>query len=125
MTLTSTSRAITVGVDSEIGALCEAIAHRPGRELDRLTPGAIADLLFDDVLPAGHVTVHLAFIDVRGLRALARTAIRSRRGGGCLRLRGVGTRTRRILYLLGWAKPFELTPDGPVPRSSGCQRRPG
>jgi len=48
MTLTNTG--LTVGVDSEIGALCEVIVHRPGLELDRLTPGNVAGLLFDDVL---------------------------------------------------------------------------
>ena len=37
-------------VDSEIGALREVIVHRPGLELDRLTPSNVADLLFDDVL---------------------------------------------------------------------------
>src|SRR4051794_22396344 len=37
-------------VDSEIGPLREVIIHRPGSELDRLTPSNAADLLFDDVL---------------------------------------------------------------------------
>ncbi|WP_375478966.1 arginine deiminase [uncultured Jatrophihabitans sp.] len=36
-------------VDSEIGPLRHVITHRPGRELDRLTPSNIHDLLFDDV----------------------------------------------------------------------------
>jgi arginine deiminase len=66
MTLTSTStgRGITVGVDSEIGALCEVIVHRPGLELDRLTPGNIADLLFDDVLWASRArSEHDAFVE--------------------------------------------------------------
>jgi arginine deiminase len=48
--MTVTTKGLTVGVDSEIGALCEVIVHRPGLELDRLTPGNIAGLLFDDVL---------------------------------------------------------------------------
>ena len=37
-------------VDSEIGPLREVIVHRPGLELDRLTPGNVRELLFDDVL---------------------------------------------------------------------------
>ena len=41
---------VSVGIDSEIGPLREVILHRPGRELDRLTPSNVAELLFDDVL---------------------------------------------------------------------------
>jgi len=37
-------------VDSEIGQLRQAIVHRPGLELSRLTPDNIGALLFDDVL---------------------------------------------------------------------------
>jgi arginine deiminase len=37
-------------VDSEVGVLRQAILHRPGLELKRLTPDNAADLLFDDVL---------------------------------------------------------------------------
>jgi len=37
-------------VDSEVGTLKQAIVHRPGLEISRLTPSNIADLLFDDVL---------------------------------------------------------------------------
>lgn len=40
----------TLGVHSEVGRLRRAILHRPGPELDRLTPGNIEDLLFDDVM---------------------------------------------------------------------------
>ena len=36
-------------IDSEIGPLRHVITHRPGRELDRLTPSNIHALLFDDV----------------------------------------------------------------------------
>jgi len=62
MTLTSTG--LTVGVDSEIGALCEVIVHRPGLELERLTPGNIAELLFDDVLWASRArSEHDAFVE--------------------------------------------------------------
>jgi arginine deiminase len=37
-------------VDSEVGDLRRVIVHRPGRELDRLTPANHAELLFDDVV---------------------------------------------------------------------------
>ncbi len=39
-----------LGVHSEVGRLRKAVVHRPGLELDRLTPSNCADLLFDDVL---------------------------------------------------------------------------
>ena len=38
------------GVHSEVGRLREAIVHRPGLELNRLTPANCEELLFDDVL---------------------------------------------------------------------------
>ncbi len=38
------------GVHSEVGQLRQAIIHRPGLELSRLTPQNIGSLLFDDVL---------------------------------------------------------------------------
>jgi len=41
---------MTLGVQSEIGQLRQAIVHRPGLELSRLTPQNIRGLLFDDVL---------------------------------------------------------------------------
>ena len=37
-------------VDSEIGQLRQAIVHRPGLELSRLTPENIGSLLFDDIV---------------------------------------------------------------------------
>src|SRR4051794_37426276 len=40
----------TLGVGSEVGTLRTVILHRPGRELQRLTPSNKDDLLFDDVL---------------------------------------------------------------------------
>ena len=40
----------TVGVHSEVGQLRQAVVHRPGPELSRLTPGNCKELLFDDVL---------------------------------------------------------------------------
>jgi arginine deiminase len=38
------------GVRSETGRLRRVLVHRPGRELDRLTPANAGDLLFDDVV---------------------------------------------------------------------------
>lgn len=39
-----------LGVESEVGQLRQAIVHRPGLELTRLTPTNCDELLFDDVL---------------------------------------------------------------------------
>ncbi|MEU4572595.1 arginine deiminase [Nonomuraea sp. ATR24] len=50
MTATGQDTALRIGVHSEIGRLREVVVHRPGRELDRLTPGNAAEMLFDDVL---------------------------------------------------------------------------
>jgi arginine deiminase len=41
---------MTFNVQSEVGQLRQAIIHRPGLELSRLTPQNIGELLFDDVL---------------------------------------------------------------------------
>src|SRR5580658_2767957 len=41
---------MTFNVGSEIGPLRQAIVHRPGLELTRLTPDNIESLLFDDVV---------------------------------------------------------------------------
>ncbi len=41
---------MTFHVNSEVGELREAIVHRPGSELSRLTPGNVDELLFDDVM---------------------------------------------------------------------------
>jgi arginine deiminase len=41
---------MTFNVGSEIGQLRQAIVHRPGLELSRLTPDNISSLLFDDVV---------------------------------------------------------------------------
>ena len=41
---------MTFHVDSEVGQLRQAILHRPGLELSRLTPDNIGELLFDDVM---------------------------------------------------------------------------
>ena len=41
---------MTMSVRSEVGRLRQAIVHRPGLELARLTPENIGGLLFDDVM---------------------------------------------------------------------------
>ena len=41
---------MSIHVDSEVGQLRQAIVHRPGLELSRLTPQNIGELLFDDVM---------------------------------------------------------------------------
>jgi arginine deiminase len=55
---------MTFNVGSEIGQLREAIIHRPGLELSRLTPDNIGALLFDDVMWASKAQdEHDAFAD--------------------------------------------------------------
>ena len=39
-----------LGVHSEVGRLRRVVVHRPGLELERLTPSTVHDLLFEDVL---------------------------------------------------------------------------
>jgi arginine deiminase len=54
-------------VDSEVGQLRQAIVHRPGLELTRLTPDNVDDLLFDDVMWADRARAeHDSFVG--GLR---------------------------------------------------------
>ena len=51
-------------VNSEVGTLRQAIVHRPGLELDRLTPQNVDSLLFDDVMWASRAKEeHDAFAD--------------------------------------------------------------
>ena len=53
-----------LGVHSEVGTLRQVIVHRPGRELDRLTPDNCRELLFDDVLWATRARAeHDAFVE--------------------------------------------------------------
>jgi arginine deiminase len=72
MTLDDEETAVTLSVRSEIGQLRQAIVHRPGLELARLTPQNIGDLLFDDVMWASKAREeHDAFADAlrgRGVR---------------------------------------------------------
>lgn len=52
------------GVHSEVGRLRQAIVHRPGLELSRLTPENVGELLFDDILWANRAREeHDAFAD--------------------------------------------------------------
>jgi arginine deiminase len=52
-------------VDSEVGRLRQVVLHRPDLELKRLTPGNVADLLFDDVLWVSRAQAeHDTFADV-------------------------------------------------------------
>lgn len=56
-------------IDSEIGPLRHVITHRPGRELDRLTPSSIHSLLFDDVPWAARARdEHDQFVEVLASR---------------------------------------------------------
>ena len=41
---------MSLGVHSEVGQLRQAVLHRPGNELSRLTPANVKELLFDDVM---------------------------------------------------------------------------
>ena len=43
-------RAVSLGVDSEVGILRKVLVHRPGLEHTRLTPTNAEQLLFDDVI---------------------------------------------------------------------------
>jgi arginine deiminase len=50
-------------VDSEVGLLKQAIVHRPGIELSRLTPANVGELLFDDIMWADRARAeHDAFV---------------------------------------------------------------
>jgi arginine deiminase len=55
----------TYGVHSEAGVLRRVLVHRPGLELERLTPGNREALLFDDVLWVKQARVeHMTFTDM-------------------------------------------------------------
>jgi arginine deiminase len=55
---------MTLGVQSEVGRLRQAIIHRPGLELSRLTPQNVHGLLFDDVMWARQAKIeHDAFAE--------------------------------------------------------------
>ena len=41
---------MSLGVWSEVGRLQRVLVHRPGKELNRLTPSNRDELLFDDIL---------------------------------------------------------------------------
>ena len=68
------SSAPQLGVHSEVGVLRTVLVHRPGLELERLTPRNKDDLLFDDVLWVKRARQeHDAFCDAlaeRGIQVL-------------------------------------------------------
>ena len=39
-----------IRIDSEIGVLNAVMIHRPGREIENMTPSSAADVLYDDIL---------------------------------------------------------------------------
>ena len=41
---------IQTNLDSEIGALNTVVVHRPGREIENMTPASAAEVLYDDIL---------------------------------------------------------------------------
>jgi len=62
--ITTTLALPAPSVTSEIAPLREVMVHRPGLELDRLTPSNVDELLFDDVLWASKArTEHDAFVE--------------------------------------------------------------
>src|SRR5205085_9761936 len=67
-----TDRSATrLGVHSEVGRLRQVVLHRPGLELERLTPATVHELLFEDVLWAERAREeHDAFADVLGERGI-------------------------------------------------------
>jgi arginine deiminase len=60
-----------LGVHSEVGPLRRVVLHRPGLELERLTPSNVRQLLFDDVLWAQRAREeHDAFADLLAGRGI-------------------------------------------------------
>ena len=43
-------RETQINIDSEIGALNAVMVHRPGREIENMTPASAPDVLYDDIL---------------------------------------------------------------------------
>jgi arginine deiminase len=72
-------RAVSVGVESEVGTLRKVIVHRPGLEHTRLTPTNAEELLFDDVIWVKRAEEeHDAFVSVmrdRGVDVLDAEAL--------------------------------------------------
>ena len=94
----------------EITALLDPAGIRLRGEVDIATLPTLElalDIIVDRAADATIDLTELTFINVCGLRTLARAAIRLRMAGRCLRLSGTGTLTHRLLCLLGWAELFE------------------
>ena len=116
---------MTFNVDSEVGQLRQAIVHRPGLELSRLTPDNIGELLFDDVMWASKAKEeHDAFAEalrdkgvvVHYYAQLLAEALALRRDGrscstGCARRRS-------------WGRPWSAR-CGASSRSKTARRWPG
>lgn len=59
------------GVHSEAGPLRRVLVHAPGREMERLTPGNCAGLLFDDVLWVEQARIeHQTFVETMRERGI-------------------------------------------------------
>jgi arginine deiminase len=94
---------VTLGCDSEVGTLRAVILHRPGAELQRLTPRNNDALLFDG-LPwvARAQQEHDAFADVlrdRGVEVLLMADLLTEAlGSGAARMHGISAAvdSRRI-----------------------------
>lgn len=43
-------REVQINIDSEIGALNAVMIHRPGKEIENMTPATAAEVLYDDIL---------------------------------------------------------------------------
>jgi hypothetical protein len=100
---------MTMSVRSEVGQLRQAIVHRPGLELARLTPENIGGLLFDDVMWASKRASRLVLAHIILLGSVPTIADRS-----------------GAVYLAGAQSPYRLagmTQVAPVSRQDG--RWPG
>ena len=86
---------MTFHVDSEVGQLKQVIVHRPGLELDRLTPDNVDELLFDDVMWAARAREeHDAFVAQLQQRGRGRAPLRRPAGRRARRARCPGVRRR-------------------------------
>lgn len=61
-------------IESELGRLSAVLVHRPGREIDRMSPSLMARLLFDDILDGqqarGEHDLFCAVLERAGVRVL-------------------------------------------------------
>jgi anti-anti-sigma factor len=128
--MTLTTPAVASEWQLEVSAMTTPAGIRLHGEVDISTLPTLdlaLEILVDRALDATIELHELTFIDVCGLRALARAAIRLRLAGRCLQLRGASTQTRRVLSLLGWAELFEPLRDDfdECPSGTPRARHPG